>query len=248
MTTYETVRARPISFEEITKLSLRNAEPIEAFRAKVTKQHGLTLTPITVTPEPAGSKLRLGDEVPHQQVFLAIPDDGPNGRSAHTFDRTKPVGYAVDVTTLSLFKGRARLTLFTSAEAEVNSELAGRSKQPAKVRESIYVRDDLAQPVHLTPVYGSRLNVGVVVAGLDPEDVARRAEEALQREFGDALGTLRNVATVNVEDLRVDVFATSDKDEVLAVNVLMGEVGIVAPGKPHVAEADPTTPPPPPAD
>ena len=244
MTTYETVRARPISFEEITALSLSSAEPIEAFRAKVTGQHGLTLTPVTVTPDPVGSKLRAGDDVPHQQVFLAVPDDGPNGRAAHTFDRSKPMGYAVDVTTVTMFNGRARLTLLTSAEAEHNSALAGKTKDPVKVRESVYVRDDLAEPMRLTPVYGSRLNLGVVLHGLAPEDVARRAEAALQQEFGDAMGSVRNVATVNVEDLRVDVFTTSDKEEVLATNVLLGEVGLVAGGKPHVSEADPATPPP----
>ena len=243
MSTYETVRARPISFADIAALAHRAAEPVEVYRAKVTGQHGLTLTPVTLTPEPVSSKALAGEDFPHHVMFLAVRDDGPSAMGAYTVDRSQPVGYAVDFTAVSMFGARFRVSLFTSEEAERTAELVRKVKEPARVRQGIYVNDALAGEMRLTPVYGSRLSVGVVVKGLGPEEVAQRAEAALRAEFGDAMGSVRSVMSRAAEDLRVNVYTSSAKDEVLATNVLASEVGFVSMDKPYTEEAAATVQP-----
>ena len=243
MSTYESVRARQISFADVAALATKGAEPVEAYKAKVTRQHGLTLTPVTLTPEPISSRALAGEEIPHHVVFLAVPDDGPSAMHSHTVDRKQPVGHAVSCTTVSMFDARSRFTLFTSEEAERSAALMRKAKEPERVRQAIYVRDERAEEMRLTPVYGSRLNVGVVVRGLGPEEVAKRAEAALQAEFGDAMGSVRSLTSREAEDLRVNVYTSSAKDEVLGMNVLAAEVRFLAQGEPYIEEVESTTKP-----
>ncbi len=240
MSSYETVRARRISFADVEALAHQGAEPFEAYRAKVTGQHGLTLTPVTLTPQPVGGKGLTGEEFPHHVVFQAVPDQRPNAMHPHTVDRSRPVGYAVDFTSVSAFNARSKFTLFTSEEAERSAVLVRRAREPEQTRETIYVADEQGEELRLTPVYGARLSVGVVIKGIGSEEVVARAEAALQAEFGDALGPVRSVTSQSAEDLRVDAFASSAKEEVLARNVLAAEVGYLTTGKPYVEEAEAT--------
>ncbi|MGZ4428576.1 MAG: hypothetical protein ACXVXC_05805 [Nocardioidaceae bacterium] len=242
MSTYETVRARPISLADVAALARKDAEPVEVFKAKVSRQHGLSLTPVTLTPKPVGSRERAGEDFPHTVIFLTVPDPGP-AMHPYTVDRNQPVGHEVEFTVVSMFEARSKVTLYTSEEAERTASLMRRSSDPERGRRVIYVPDERAEEMRLTPVYGSQLNVGVVVKDLSPEEVAVRAEAALRAEFGDALGSVAKMTARPAEDVRVNVYTSSDKEELLAANVLAAEAGYVAPGKPYVEEVDPSAQP-----
>lgn len=241
MSTNETVRARPISFAEVAELAHKDANPLEAYQVNVTLRHGLTLTPVTLTPKPVGSMVRSGEDYPHHVMYRPVPK--PGGMGLHTVDRDHPVGHEVDLTAVSHFDAQSRVTLFTSEAAERTAELVHGVDEPERGRRAIYVRDEAGEEMRLTPVYGSQLTIGVVVKDVPPEEVARRAEAALQAEFGDAMGSVRKVTSRPAEDLRVNVFTTIDKEEVLAVNVLAAETSYVASGKPYVEEVDPAATP-----
>jgi hypothetical protein len=239
MSLNDTVRARPISFAEVAALAHKDAEPLEVYRAKVTRQHGRTLTPVTLTPEPVTGTVGTGVDCPHHVMFRAVPDTGPSAMQPYTVDRSQPVGYQVDCTVVSLFDAKSRVTLYTSEEAERSAELARRVTDPDRGRKLIYVFDPLAEEMPLTPVFGSQLTIGVVVQGLRPDEVLKRAEAALLAEFGDAFGSVRRVTSRHAENIRVNVYADKDKAELVATGVLAAEAGFVAAGKPYVEEVDP---------
>lgn len=226
------VRARPIAYAEVQFL-VDSSEPQSVFA--MTASDTLTPARLTATTRPSDSSA----------FFAAVVDDASSARQGRTMYRSDasqgPVGHFVKVDVVDDFGTHLGISgLFTTEAAERSAGLLGRHTDPGAGRRVIYVADPQAEPVPLTPVFGAMLTFSGVVADIDPVALAERAERALRREFGDALGSHVKCLTQSVEDRRVDVHDVAT-GRPLAYNILAAETRYLArPGGITVTETDTT--------
>lgn len=93
--------------------------------------------------------------------------------------------------------------------------------------QRVFVEDPQAQRVPLMPIFGAQATLSFIVQGVDTDEVARRCEAMLRKEFGDALGRNMKVLARPVENRRVDVFTADGSRTPLAVGILSSEVSFV---------------------
>lgn len=230
---YDTVHARPLTYAEVEALATGEApSTFEGFLKETRVAHGEVLTPATFTIRPKHHK-REGS--PADVVYAYEPNTGPNSLTKFRALRDNPVGYKVHVGVSTMFGMSTSRYLFSSPEAEDSAiNLSGWSSDAVRQRLSVFVADEKAPENPLSPVFGSQLTVGVVIAGLGPEEVAERAERALAAEFGEAFGTIRKVQTRPVPNVRVNVYTARKNRELLAANVLDSEISYAVKGSNNV--------------
>jgi hypothetical protein len=219
-----TVHARPISHAEIEALAQADARPLDCYLLESSAVHGLTLTATTLTARKGlfGSGRR---GTPHKPVYLPEPDTRPNAHpDDYVADTDTVLGHIVQVATRNMFGIHSGLTLFTTEDAERAQRMYRTTghRNPEAHRQRVYVADPDGQEMPLTPVYGAEATLGMIVKGVDPDEALRRAQAALEAEFGEAL-TLHKELSRPVRDRRVNVYdedADPDKPRLLASNII----------------------------
>lgn len=238
MSDRRTVNARPISYAEIEALALDQAPlKFEGFILEHSVRHGQTLTPVEFSAE----KSRKGEV--GKPLYRPVADTRPNAKVGDVrADPDDVVGYVLTLNYTSMFGTMSGFTLFSSVAAEDSAlALRGYGGTIFEHRLRVFVADSHAEEMPLTPVFGSQVSVGMIIKGLDPEEVNRRAEAALLAEFGDAVGKLRKVNTRPVKDYRINIYTTGHKP--LAYNVLSAEASYLNTGGAYQTEEAPPSEP-----
>lgn len=223
------VHARPITHAEITAVAT-GAGP-QAFDGFLSDGQTLTPTLFTVRTRRSARDHGKADAVTHRVYYAAQKHlDRFGADRGYVADKDQPVGYGLTLDTRTMFGREGSQSVFTSAEAEQSARQVHGQSDPARGRTRIHLSDARAPLMPLVALHGSEISVSALVAGLDPETVALRAEAALRREFGDALGARLRIRSRPAEDRRVMVTSvgrTPADDKVIAVGVLDSEVEFV---------------------
>lgn len=242
MPAFETVTARPLSFDDIAALAVHDAEPFTAFVHTQSIQNGTTLTPITITPEP---RFRAHDDapVPHRPVHEAVPDERRNATpNTYRVNKDLVVGYAISCASIDMFGSQQGMWFFTSADAEAAALHGTGHSRPEHDRQRVFVADPAGDEYRLTPVHGSQVSTGFIVTGIDADEALARTEAALRAEFGDALRANTKFQSRPVPERRVNVYTSAAKEQMLAANVLSAEVSyFMRTGSAYTEDWDPTT-------
>lgn len=238
-----TVNARPLSFEDIAALAPADATSMDAFVCEESMQHGLTLTPVTITPAPLSGRSSRDLPVPHRPVHAAVLNERPNAApGTYRVDKDTVVGFEVRAETTDLFSTQRDMTFFTSADAETATVRGTGHVDPSRDRAKVFVLDPAGEEFRLTPVHGAQVSAGFIVTGMDAEVARTRAEAVLRAEFGDALRPQFKLQARPVAERRVNVYTSAAKEQILAANILGAEISYyMRGGSAYSEDWDPNT-------
>lgn len=205
----ETIVVRPMDAREADLLL---ADPTATIRGYVRDERGFAV------PAQFTRQERLTD------VFAVIPGRLADGWAR---DPSVVVGQRCEVEAVNDFGAPSNWVLYTTPEAaESDRRLGSRRAELSAAYLEGTSADEGARRLPLAPVHGTAATLSFLVEGVDAEEVVRRAEKALEAEFGPALGSTRKLVALPAPLRRVDVFSTGGKQQ-LASGLLEAEVPLV---------------------